>query len=260
MISCLPTNIIMEPTNMKIAVIADIHGNLEAFTSVYNDIRQQQVESVISLGDNIGYGADSEAVIQQIRKHNIISILGNHELAVMDPNVRKWFREDARQALKQVLENLSEDSKEYIRGLKPNFRMADCLFVHGFPPDSERLYLFQISDLKLLQTFSAMKESICFVGHTHRLRLVYPENGCIHSRALQNEHIQLSWNQKYIVNAGSVGQPRDGDPDAKYLIWDSSTFRLEIRSVPYDIASAAKKIIDAGIPEQFALRLNGIIL
>ena len=226
---------------MRIAVISDIHGNLEAFTSVYNDIQQQQVESVISLGDNIGYGADSENVIQQIRSHNIISILGNHELAVTDLKVRKWFQADAHKALKQALENLSEDSKQYIHGLKKNFRMADCLFVHGFPPDSARFYLFQISDGQLLQTFDDMHESICFVGHTHKLRLIHSDNGSIHSQTLQNGHIQLNRNQKYIINAGSVGQPRDGDPDAKYLIWDTSTYRLEIRSVAYDIATAAKK-------------------
>jgi diadenosine tetraphosphatase ApaH/serine/threonine PP2A family protein phosphatase len=158
------------------------------------------------------------------------------------------------------MRNLSEDSIKYIGSLKTSLRLENCLFVHGFPPDSTRFYLFQISESKLLKTFHEIEESICFVGHTHKLRLVYPDNDSIHSQALKKGLIQLDKNQKYIINAGSVGQPRDGNPDAKYLIWDSSTHQLETRSTPYDIATAAKKIIDAGIPEKFALRLEGMVL
>jgi len=242
---------------MKIAVISDIHGNLEAFTRVLEDIRLQQVDFIISLGDNISYGADSEAVIQQVQQQDIISILGNHELAVMDAKVRNWFTKDAQQALNQVLKTLSADSIQYIHGLQINFSLADCLFVHGFPPDSARLYLFQISDAQMLQTFRDMEESICFVGHTHKLRLVCPDKDRIDSQPLQNKITQLSRDQKYIINAGSVGQPRDGDPDAKYLIWDTSAYQLEVRSIPYDISAAAQKIMDAGIPEKFARCLVG---
>ncbi len=244
---------------IRIAVIADIHGNLEAFTCVLRDIRGQNVDSVISLGDNVGYGADSEKVIQLIRKCNIISILGNHELAVTDHNVRKWFRQEARKALDHVLESLSTASMQYISGLKLNYRMADCLFVHGFPPDSARFYLFQISDDHLMNTFQDMKEPICFVGHTHKLSMVYLENNRVCSQSLETGCIRLDRHQKYIINAGSVGQPRDGDLNAKYVIWDTSSRTLEVRSIAYDNVSAANKIIDAGIPEQFAFCLTGKI-
>ncbi len=242
---------------MKIAVISDIHGNLEALTRVLEDIHLQQVDFIISLGDNISYGADSETVIQQIQTHDIISILGNHELAVMDSKVRNWFTKDAKEALNQVLETLSADSIQYIHGLQINFSMADCLFVHGFPPDSARLYLFQIRDAQLLQTFRDMEEPICFVGHTHKLRLVCSDKDRIDSQPLQNRIIQLNRDQKYIINAGSVGQPRDGDPNAKYLIWDTAAYQLETRSIPYDISTAVKKIIAADIPEKFARCLEG---
>jgi len=245
---------------MKIAVIADIHGNLEAFTNVLGDIESQQIEAVISLGDNIGYGADSEQIIQQIRTRNIISIMGNHEHAISNPKVRAWFTKDAQKALDQARASLSEGSKDYICSLQKSLRLYNCLFVHGFPPDSTRFYLFQISDAKLLKTFDEMEESICFVGHTHKLRLVYLQNGIIHSQTLESGLTRLNSNQKYIINAGSVGQPRDGDPNAKYLIWDSSTDQLETRSIPYDVETAAKKIVAAGIPVKFARRLEGTIL
>jgi len=242
---------------MRLAVISDIHGNLEAFESVLQDIRSRQVESVISLGDNIGYGADSERVVQRVREQGILSILGNHELAVNDVRVRKWFRKDAQKALKQVLASLSEDSKNFIRELKINHAWNDCLFVHGFPPDSARFYLFQISDAKLFQTFQNMEASVCFVGHTHRLRLLFPDGDAICSRTLPEGYTRLDRDRKYIINAGSVGQPRDGEPQAKYIIWDSAAWELEVRFVPYDIETAAHKILEAGIPEQYAAWLKG---
>ena len=248
----------MEKRNMRLAVISDIHGNLEAFTQVLQDMQSRQVDSVISLGDNIGYGADSELVIQKVRENGIVSILGNHELAVNDLKVRQWFRRDAQKALKQVLDTLSGDSRDFIHGLKLNLRRDDCLFVHGFPPDSARFYLFQISDSQFRRTFHDMPESICFVGHTHKLRLIYPDGDTICSERVEEGTIDLDRDRKYIVNAGSVGQPRDGDPKAKYMIWDSAAYRLETRFVAYDVETASRKIIAAGIPEKFAVWLKGV--
>lgn len=245
---------------MRIAVIADIHGNLEAFTSVMQDIESKRVDTIVSLGDNIGYGANSEEIIQLIRHHKIASIMGNHELAVVDDSVLKWFREDARKAIMKAMERLSPESRQYIQGLHKSMVGEGCLFVHGFPPNSTRHYLFQMSEDKLRKTFDKLKESICFLGHTHMLRLVFADGGHIETRKLEKGITLLDGGKKYIVNAGSVGQPRDGDPHAKYVIWDSAACQLEIRAIPYDAAKAAEKIIAAGIPIQFAQRLCADVL
>lgn len=247
---------IRERFNMRIAVLSDIHGNQEAFTKVLEDIQRQQVNSIVTLGDNIGYGADSEEVIRMIRERDILSVKGNHELAVATPQVRRWFKLDARKALNQALSCLSDASVEYIQAMPTHARIPDGYLVHGFPPDSTRFYLYQISDVRLLETLQKMRESICFVGHTHQLRLVFAEGDRIHSRPVAEGTLSLDRQTKYIVNAGSVGQPRDGNPDAKYVIWEPAEFRLEVRSIPYDVATAAQKIRDAGIPARFADRLT----
>lgn len=242
---------------MRIAVISDIHGNLEAFTSVLEDIRKQQVDAIISLGDNIGYGADSELVIQNIIRHAIFSIIGNHELAVIDEHVRRWFKNEVEAAILHAITHLSEDSKAFIHKLKTSLVIQDCRFVHGFPPDSAIFYLFQASMSKFRKTFAQMEESICFVGHTHKLSLVCAEEKKISVHELPVGTTQLQKKNKYIVNAGSVGQPRNGDPNAKYLIWDYETYTLTVLSIVYDTSTAAEKIRIAGIPEKFAQRLYG---
>ncbi len=245
---------------MKIAVISDIHGNYEALASVLDDIDLQSVDRVISLGDNIGYGADSEKVIQTVRSHDIISILGNHEMAVIDKRVRAWFKKDAAKAIDKAIKSLSSDSIEHIRTMETNLARHECYFVHGFPPDSFRFYLHQVDEDRFLKAFDEMTVPVCFVGHTHKLNLVYPENKGTQSKKLGNGKKELDRERKYVINAGSVGQPRDGTCKAQYVIWDSHGFELEVRTVSYDVASAVKKIEAAGIPERYARILEGKVV
>lgn len=241
---------------MRTAVISDIHGNLEAFISVLADIQSQQVDSIMSLGDNIGYGADSESVIQLLISNDIPSVLGNHDIAAINDKVFNWYTGEIKKAIKIARKGLSEDSLRYLRKLKISISNSGCLFVHGFPPDSFRLYLDQVGDGQLRQAFAQMKEDLCFVGHTHKLRLLVYEKNKILFQQMNKEPLTIQKDKKYIINAGSVGQPRDGNGQAKYIIWDSLTCQLEIRSVEYDSAAAAQKIIDAGIPSRFAAMIN----
>jgi predicted phosphodiesterase len=245
---------------MKIAVISDIHGNYEAFLNVLEDIEKKGVDTIISLGDNIGYGADSEKVIQLVRSLNIISVLGNHELAVLDDRVRSWFKNDAAKAIDHTIMSLSEDSKTFIQTMAYNLSLHNCGFVHGFPPDSVRFYIHQIDEGRFLKTFDAMTESICFVGHTHKLNLVYPGDGRIHWKKLDTGKRTLGKEKKYVINAGSVGQPRDGSFKAQYVIWNPSLYELEVRAVSYDVAAAVKKIEVSGIPKRYAQILEGKII
>jgi predicted phosphodiesterase len=237
---------------MRIAVISDIHGNLEAFKNVLEDIKSQQVGRIVALGDNIGYGADSERVVQLLIANNIPSVLGNHEAAAINDKVFNWYRDEIKTALKIAISSLSETSLRYIRNSKVSFSDSGCFFVHGFPPDSFRLYLHQVSDDQLRQAFAEMKAALCFVGHTHKLGIVAYENSQILFQRMTEEPVAIKKTGKYIINAGSVGQPRDGNARAKYVIWDSLKYRLETRYVDYDSETAAKKIIKAAIPSRFA--------
>jgi len=241
---------------MRTAVISDIHGNLEAFITVLDDIKSQEVDGIVSLGDNIGYGADSEKVIQLLISNDIPSVLGNHEMAALNHKVFNWYKGETKKAIEIAILSLSEYSLRYLRKSKISRSISGCYFVHGFPPDSFRLYLHQVDDEKLKRAFSEMKDDLCFVGHTHELRLLYYKKNQVLLQQIDQESLKIQKFKKYIINAGSVGQPRDGDAKAKYIIWDSINYQLEIRSIEYDTATAAQKIIKAGIPPRFAAMID----
>ena len=150
---------------------------------------------------------------------------------------------------------LSSASIDFIEQLPKSLVMGQCLCVHGYPPDSVRTYLFQKPPEALIKTFKSMSESICFVGHTHDLEIVTFDGRRIERRALKQGRIGLDARLRHIINVGSVGQPRDGNNNAKYVIYDPENGALEIRFVPYDIATTVAKIKAAGLPENHANRL-----
>ena len=181
--------------------------------------------------------------------------MGNHELAICLPNQLAWFNPLAQASLRKSLTMLSSDSIDFITNL-PKFMVCNqCLCVHGYPPDSVRTYLFQKSTEALLATFKSMPERVCFVGHTHDLEIVVFDGRRVERRPLNAGSIELNKKDRYIINVGSVGQPRDGNNNAKYAIYDTDGWELEIRFVPYDIATTAAKIKAAGLPDSHANRL-----
>lgn len=240
---------------MRLAIISDIHGNLEAFRQVLKDIDASSVDDVACLGDNIGYGPDPEEVVRLLRSRSIASVMGNHELAVLDEACLMKMNPSARRSLLLTKALLSKETLEYIKGLKASMAFHGSLCVHGYPPDSVTTYLFQASETALRQTFLAMKERICFVGHTHDLRLIRFDGENVTWDSLRQGKASLDKDLQYIVNVGSVGQPRDGNNHAKYVIWEPASSTLEVRFIPYDIGATAEKILALGFPEFNARRL-----
>ena len=157
---------------MRVAVISDIHANLEALKQVLFDIGRSNVDSVICLGDNIGYGPEPDPVVTMIKDLNIPCVMGNHELAITDQDYLQWFNPLARKSLLRTIELLSGKTINLISGFKPHLIRHDCRFVHGFPPDSATTYLFQVSEDKMQNAFKQMKERICFIGHTPLLQII----------------------------------------------------------------------------------------
>jgi predicted phosphodiesterase len=240
---------------LKLAIISDVHGNLEALSNVLADIDATNIDRLVCLGDCIGYGPDPEAVITEIRRRGIPTLMGNHELALCNPNQLAWFNPLAQASLRKSLTMLSSDSIDFITKLPKYMVCHQCLCVHGYPPDSVRTYLFQKSTEALLATFKSMPEPVCFVGHTHDLEIVVFDGRCVDRRPLNEGPIKLNKKDRFIINVGSVGQPRDGNNNAKYAIYDTDRWELDIRYVPYDIATTAAKIKAAGLPESHANRL-----
>lgn len=241
---------------MKIAVLSDIHANHDALVRVLADVDTLCPDRIVCLGDCVGYGPEPEEVIQTLRLRGIPVICGNHEMAVIYPNYLKWFNPNARRSLQMSIIKLSADTIDYIRNLPLHRVVEGCRCVHGFPPDSAIIYLFQKSDEEVVEALSKMDERICFVGHTHDLEFVAWDG-----RMLQRSHLSLGITQmlpqnRYIINIGSVGQPRDGSPQAKYMVWHVELGQIEIRAVDYDIGAVQRKILAAGLPPEHARRLG----
>ncbi|MCB9482229.1 MAG: metallophosphoesterase family protein [Desulfobacteraceae bacterium] len=235
----------------RIAIISDIHGNYEALKAVFEDMDLLNINDAVSLGDNIGYGPEPNQVVNELHLKEIPSVLGNHELGILNPEIKKWFNPFSREALNITENILTVNTKNLISQYPDNLIKNNILFVHGAPPDKILTYIFEFSPFGLKKLFSSFKETLCFTGHTHKLGII----------ALNDENIVKSYisdsntidkDKRYIINSGSVGQPRDGDKRAKYLIFNKKTYNLELRTVEYDRMSVKKKIIDLGFPHVFA--------
>jgi len=240
---------------MRVAIISDIHSNLEAFRQVLTDIDQSAVDKVVSLGDNVGYGPEPEGVVNLIRDQDIPCVLGNHELAIVEPKYEDLMNPNARESLHLTQKLISPHTINYMKGLKASLVFHGSLCVHGCPPDSVITYLFQVSNVKLKEIFLSMKEEICFVGHTHNLEIIQFDGKDMTRSPLPKGVLPLEARQRYIINVGSVGQPRDGDNRAKYVIWDSASYQVDVRFIAYDIAKTASRILELGFPAFNARRL-----
>ena len=241
---------------MRIAVISDIHGNATALRQVLRDIDDSAVDHTYCLGDNIGYGPEPEDVIHILLERNIPSVTGNHELALKDPDFLVWFNPAARQSLEKTMDAISERSRNYLANLPDYISAFNCRFVHGFPPDSPTNYLFEMAPSDMVRIISEMTERICFIGHTHEPAILVYKEGKIERMPVSGERIfTLDPDLSYIVNAGSVGQPRDGSCSAKYALYDSHSEIIEIRHIDYDVSDTIRKIHAAGLPGKHAMRL-----
>lgn len=238
---------------MLVGILSDIHGNIEALEAVWGDMAPLQVERVVCLGDVVGYGPDPEEAVLSVRERGVLCCLGNHELGIVNASERAWFNATAQKGLGLTASLLSSQSLAYMASLPRFVCLAGARFVHGFPPDSVTTYLFQVEDEDVSAWFDR-GEALTFVGHTHELGLVRRDGDGVSRRDLVRERFTLDA-VPCIVNAGSVGQPRDGNNNAKYLIWNTETGQVEVRFVPYDIERTVAKIRRRGFPEYYATRL-----
>ncbi len=241
---------------MNIAVLSDIHGNLEALDAVARDLDRCEVDEVICLGDLVGYGPDPEAVVRRVMELGYTAVLGNHEAALASERARNWMNFQAKENSISTEALLSKECCAYCCELPAFVRRNDAIFVHGAPPDSVTTYLYMLKPQQIEKIFNNNPEKLFFVGHTHQLKLVSMSGDDVVREKLLPGITMLDRNVKYLVNCGSVGQPRDLDNRAKYLIWDSEVWSLDVRAVQYDIESTAKKIVLRGFPQAYADRLR----
>lgn len=239
---------------MRYAILSDIHSNLEALDAVLKSAGAEKVDAYISLGDIVGYGADPIAVIKTVRALDLkASIAGNHDWGAIGMADVGDFNEFARSAIEWTAKVLRDEDREYLKDLELVHIEWGMTLVHGSLEDPEQFnYILDTGDAYV--TMELMKTPICFVGHSHTAAIYTERSGEV--KRINSTKVHIEKGYRYIVNAGSVGQPRDFDPRACYIIYDSEEGVIEFKRVPYDIAAAQKKIIDAGLPGFLAYRLQ----
>ncbi len=243
---------------MRRAVLSDIHGNLEALKKVLADVDASGIDEILTLGDNIGYGPDPEAVVELLASRKVSSCLGNHELALADDMEACSLNPHACQALNRTRELMTPAGLELAASYPRVIIRGGARFVHGAPPDLVTEYLFRYSrEGRLEDLFRRFPEPLCFCGHTHELRVFLFDGEEVRRMKPLAGTFRLAPEQRHIVNAGAVGQPRDGDPHAKYVIWDDEAGLLDFRFVEYDVDLTASRILKRGLPRIYADRLYG---
>lgn len=240
---------------MRIAVISDIHANLEAFEAVLADIKNRKITDIICLGDCIGYGPNPEEVVRLVQQRAIACVLGNHEMGILHTSSEAWFNPNARANVRTTRAMLSPNSLNFLATIPRHIIKKDAVFVHGFPPNSPFVYLYQKEGEELEKALRTMLLPLAFVGHTHELVLAGIRHGQLETTILAQGHCDLEY-EKCIVNVGSVGQPRDGNNAAKYVIWDNEAKMIEVCFIPYDFETTIEKIKALGFPDYYGERLR----
>jgi len=241
---------------VRYAVLSDVHGNLEALETVLTDVRRGGPAVCLCLGDTVGYGPDPNECAACIRGLAGPAIAGNHDLAAIGALDTSAFSPLARAAIEWTAGVVSEDTRRWLVTLPDRIEAPEFLAVHGSPRDPFEEYILDLPTS--LAIFSEHAFSLCLVGHSHVPgTFILEADGTVSARALPvGERVPLARSSRYIVNVGSVGQPRDGDPRAAYLLLDTETRTVMLRRLPYPIAATREKMVARGLPIQLAQRLS----
>jgi predicted phosphodiesterase len=240
---------------MRIAIIADIHSNLEALLAVLARIDALGADEIVCLGDIVGYNADPNECLDIIRTMDIRCILGNHDACASGLEEPDSFNPAARRAVLWTRAELTGEHRVFLKSLPREQRVGDVFLFHGSIHDTNRYILYMNDAADNFTELAGMGSSlrIGFFGHTH-MRAVL---SC-YRKAVSVERapdLKLVEKKRYLINPGSVGQPRDSDPRASFLVYDSDDHRVTFNRVDYDIHACQDKIIHAGLPSELAERL-----
>ncbi len=244
---------------MRVAVLADVHANLPALESVISDMQEQGVDTLWHLEDVVGYGAEPFACLQLLADLGAVLIAGNHELAACDLAEANGFNAAAANAIRWTRDALGHGVRQGLCELPTNAKPTPGVFLfHGLPGNAAG-YLRTAETAQLVFDHLADRDPrirIAFFGHTHR-PMVYTHLTGRPVRIIEpGEELITAPGRRYLVNPGSVGQPRNGDPRAQYIIYDLDAGRAIFRRVPYDIAAAQERILEAQLPPALAARLS----
>ena len=236
---------------MRFAIFSDIHANWEALEAVLHDAEERAVTSYICLGDVVGYNANPHECVVRVREMDCPIVKGNHDEQASLAESSRDFNELAEHAIEWTRANLTADDKDWLRDLRLERQVRDFTIVHA-TLDTPAQWGYVFNNLDAAASFTYQHTAVCFFGHTHVPMAFIRDDGV---RRINFEQIHVETGRKYFINAGSTGQPRDGDWRAAYCIYDTERNLIELHRVKYDLDTAQKKIIKAGLPRLLAERL-----
>ncbi len=237
---------------MRIAIISDIHGNLEALQVVLQYLRENSIDQIYCLGDIVGYGADPNECLDMVAHSCSKVVIGNHDHAAIGETSVNYFNDFAKLSTYWTFSVLSATSKNFILSLDFTWQEDKILLVHATPSDPV-MWKYVLTEKDAREEFETFTQNICFIGHSHFPVIFSKKDGFI-----KVQKYVLSDQDKYIINVGSVGQPRDGNPKTCFCVYNSETGQLEYIRLSYDAILTREKIIKAGLPVFLGDRLlNG---
>jgi predicted phosphodiesterase len=240
---------------MRVAVLSDIHGNRQAFEAVLDEVASENVAQVWCLGDLVGYGADPDACVELARANCDLCLVGNHDLAVRGDIPLTEFSRGAALAAHWTQQVISEEALEFLGRLKPQLLDRDIGLYHASPRDP--IWEYVLSTLLAELCLDAQSHRVCLIGHSHVALSFSRLPGEPASGETRPDGTELDLNDgEWLLNPGSVGQPRDGDPRGAWAVVDLAAWHVSYRRTEYDVAAAAAAIRAAGLPDSLAERLQ----
>ena len=238
---------------IRYGIFSDVHSNLEALEAVLQALSAERVDRLLCAGDLVGYGADPVACLERMRGAGVQAVAGNHEWGALGKLPLDWFNEHAQRALEWTAGKLGPQERAYLSELPLTWKDAEVTLAHGSFHEPEKFhYVFEPGSAQ--ECLTRLETPLGFIGHTHVPGFfVEEEPGQV--RFSRSDWRELQPGRKLLVNVGSVGQPRDGDPRAAFCVYDTEQRRVEVKRVPYPVERAQRKIREAGLPGFLAERI-----
>lgn len=238
---------------MRYGIFSDVHANLEALEAALADYQKEKIDEYLCIGDVVGYAANPRECIEKVKRAAEVTVAGNHDWASIDLFPADYFNPLAKEAVSWTQGNLQAGNRKFLESLQLVFKNTDLTLVHG-TLESPEDFSYLMDSYAASRTFALLQTPVCFVGHSHVPGVfIRDKNNRISYQ--QEATVILEEDKKYIFNVGSVGQPRDDNPDAAYCVYDADNRRVQIKRIKYDIQTARKKIIEAGLPKFLGDRL-----
>lgn len=238
---------------MKLGFFSDVHANLEALEACILDFRAENLDKLFFIGDAVGYGPSPDKCVELINEIAEVKLMGNHDYAALGLMETDYFNQYAAESMGWTKNYISEKTIEIMSDFELKYVIDDTLLIHSSPREPESWhYILDMEDAE--ENFDFFTQKICLVGHTHRPYIVSKSESGDAILSKETEEI-IKDEYRYLINIGSVGQPRDGDPRSCYLIYDTEKKLARLKRVSYDVKGTQKTMAEVGLPEYLIDRL-----